>query len=221
MNSYKDTVSLQKRIVESNCQITKHPGYIPIILETKDNQLKNMIKKRKLLASRYITVSELSISIRKQLIKLSSSDALFLFINDEIFSGNTMLGVLYDGVKAKEGITSQNEKTSDMFLYITLALENTFGSDLIDNEFLKAVEKANNLKHYFGSKISSKNLLDLYGFYKRVTEGLAKVENKPGLFNVVARQKWEAWEKAGMMSKTKAMTKYIEIVNSLEKSLLI
>ena len=159
MNSYKDTTSLQTRILESNNQLQKHPNFIPVIIESNEDQIRKTIKKRKLLVSRYINVSELIFSIRKQLHGFSSSEALFLFVNDEILTGNTMIGTLYDRIKAEE---LRNPSSNDMFLYVTLALENTFGTDL--DEFNQAVDKANNLKKIYGGKISSNNLLKLYAY---------------------------------------------------------
>ena len=64
------------------------------------------------------------------------------------------------------------------------------------------------------SRPSDEDLLSLYALYKQATEGDAKGE-KPGLFNFVARAKFEAWEELAGTSGEDAMTRYIEKVRSL------
>ena len=52
----------------------------------------------------------------KKRIKLLSHEALFLFINNKMVSGNTDIGQLYDYYRDSDG-----------FLYIQYSKENTFG----------------------------------------------------------------------------------------------
>lgn len=216
MKSYKETTPLEKRIEESNRQLTKHLDYIPIVLETNDRNIASLMKKRKLLVHKNLTVSEVLTAIRKQMNNLSHSEAIFLFCQGEIIMGSEIIGNLYDRIKEGQGITLKTRHKHDMFLYIFVSAENTFGT-LIDLKlkFDEAVYKANHKKKDFSSKLSTSELLRLYGLYKRVISGLASSEAKPSFFNPVARQKWNAWEETSTMSKTKAMEEYISLVARL------
>ncbi|KPK58815.1 MAG: acyl-CoA-binding protein [Gammaproteobacteria bacterium SG8_31] len=64
------------------------------------------------------------------------------------------------------------------------------------------------------SRPSDEDLLSLYALYKQATEGDAKGE-KPGLFNFVARAKFEAWEELAGTSSEAAMREYIDKVKAL------
>ena len=45
---------------------------------------------------------------------------------------------------------------------------------------------------------------------------IAFVADKPGMFDMTGKAKWEAWNKNKGLSKDDAMTKYIELVDSLK-----
>merc|ERR1719356_1368039 len=91
------------------------------------------------------------------------------------------------------------------------------GSEL-EKEFRAAVDVIQNIpKDAKGGqgikKPSNTVLLKFYALFKQATEGKNKTP-KPGMFKMVARMKWMAWDKLGDMSKEEAMTKYLaEIVN--------
>ena len=122
MLSYKNSKSLKQRIDESHKIISKHTDYIPVIIESSDKEIIKNLKKRKFLCPKFVTSSYLICSIRKHL-KIDSSKALFLFYNDVLISGNQMVGELYDNYKNKNNITAKD----DLFFYITIRAENTFG----------------------------------------------------------------------------------------------
>lgn len=58
------------------------------------------------------------------------------------------------------------------------------------------------------------SLLKLYSFYKQATEGDVKGE-KPGMFDLVAKKKYEAWSGLQGMSADEAMNGYIAEVERL------
>ena len=122
MISYKNSKSLDNRIEESNKIISKHPGYIPVIIESTNTEIINTIKKRKFLCPGEVSSSYLMCSIRKN-IKLDSSKALFMFSDNSLISGQQIMGEVYKNYKIKHNIT----RYDDNFLYITLTCENTFG----------------------------------------------------------------------------------------------
>jgi acyl-CoA-binding protein len=61
---------------------------------------------------------------------------------------------------------------------------------------------------------SDNDLLDLYALYKQATDGDV-AGDKPGMFNFVARAKYEAWEALQGTSAKDAMQRYIDKVRSL------
>ncbi len=61
---------------------------------------------------------------------------------------------------------------------------------------------------------SDDDLLSLYGLYKQATDGDASGK-KPGMFDFVARAKFEAWEELAGTSPEDAMKAYIEKVRAL------
>jgi len=122
MMSYKNSKSLEQRIEESNKIISRHPNYIPVIIESSDPEIIKNLKKRKFLCPKDVSSSYLICSIRNNL-KLESSKALFLFYNNVLVSGQQIMGDLYEHYKIKNNITVND----DLFFYVTLTCENTFG----------------------------------------------------------------------------------------------
>ena len=59
-------------------------------------------------------------------------------------------------------------------------------------------------------------MLDLYSLYKQSTVGDV-TGKKPGMFDIVAKAKFEAWEKRKGMTKEQAMQAYVALVDELAK----
>lgn len=57
-------------------------------------------------------------------------------------------------------------------------------------------------------------LLKLYAWYKQATDGDVQGD-KPGVFDLVAKKKYEAWERLQGMSADEAMQAYIAEVERL------
>lgn len=57
-------------------------------------------------------------------------------------------------------------------------------------------------------------LLQLYALYKQATEG-DNTTAKPSLTDLVARAKWDAWNKIKGLSRDEAMQRYADLVDSL------
>ena len=57
-------------------------------------------------------------------------------------------------------------------------------------------------------------LLKLYALYKQGSAG-DNAEKKPGFSDMVARAKWDAWDKLKGMSQDEAKQQYINLVNAL------
>lgn len=58
-------------------------------------------------------------------------------------------------------------------------------------------------------------LLKLYALYKQATEGDPS-DPRPGMADMVARAKWDAWNGLKGTTRDAAMQQYIELVDSLE-----
>ena len=57
-------------------------------------------------------------------------------------------------------------------------------------------------------------LLKIYGLYKQATTG-DNADKKPGFADMVARAKWDAWNKCKGRSNDEAMQQYIDLIESL------
>ncbi|CAI4920093.1 CRE_collapsed_G0019840.mRNA.1.CDS.1 [Saccharomyces cerevisiae] len=64
------------------------------------------------------------------------------------------------------------------------------------------------------TKPSTDELLELYALYKQATVGDNDKE-KPGIFNMKDRYKWEAWENLKGKSQEDAEKEYIALVDQL------
>lgn len=77
--------------------------------------------------------------------------------------------------------------------------------------FLQAVGESKDLKE----RPSNDTLLQLYSFYKQATEGDVNGE-APGMFDFVAKAKYEAWSSLRGKTKEEAMNEYIKLVEKLK-----
>ena len=58
-------------------------------------------------------------------------------------------------------------------------------------------------------------LLKIYSLYKQATEGNNE-EAKPGMTDIVARAKWDAWKKLEGTSHDEAMQQYVALIDGLK-----
>ena len=113
---FKMEFSFDKRRIEGERIRTKYPDKVPIILEKSDSSDIPEIEKKKLLVLESLTVGQLINIIRKQ-INLHSYQAMYLFVDNTVIpSLSESLGDIY-----------KKHANKDNFLYITYAVENTFG----------------------------------------------------------------------------------------------
>ena len=115
--NFSDKFTFQERLSESTRVITKFPDRIPIVCEkNKLDMTCPDIDKHKYLVPRDITIGQFIQVIRKRIPTLPATDAIFLFIGNNIFSNNTTINSIYE-----------EKKNEDGFLYITYSRESTFG----------------------------------------------------------------------------------------------
>ncbi len=113
---FQKKFSFDKRRLEANRIIEKFPDKIPIIVEQGKSDKLPKIDKSKFLVPQDITVGQFMTIIRKR-IKLSESDAFFLFVKNNVLPSNstTMVNIY------------ESHKDEDGFLYMTYCGENVFG----------------------------------------------------------------------------------------------
>ena len=81
-------------------------------------------------------------------------------------------------------------------------------------QFDKAVIESRELP----SKPDPMTLLRMYSLFKQGTEG-DNQDEKPGFTDIVARAKWDAWDKLRGTASEKAMQDYVDLVKELQESL--
>lgn len=64
------------------------------------------------------------------------------------------------------------------------------------------------------SELDQKTLLSFYGLYKQATIGPCNT-SKPGIFNLQAKAKWNAWNELGDLTKDVAMGRYVDEMERL------
>ncbi len=81
--------------------------------------------------------------------------------------------------------------------------------------FEKAVKESKELR----SKPDNETLLRLYSLYKQATEGDINTENPPGMFDFVAKAKYDAWLKQKGITADEAMQQYADLVAQLSNKI--
>ena len=76
--------------------------------------------------------------------------------------------------------------------------------------FEQAVAESKNLSE----RPDNATLLKLYALYKQGSAG-DNSDKKPGFSDMVARAKWDAWDKLKGVSQDDAMRQYIDLINAL------
>jgi len=112
--TFKEQSSFEKRVEQSKSIMEKYPTRVPVICERLTKKIQK-IDRKKYLCPDDLTMGNFMYVIRKRL-KLDSSMAIYLFINDKIVPVSQTLGVVYDKHQDKDG-----------FLYIKYDSETTFG----------------------------------------------------------------------------------------------
>lgn len=112
---YKNQKTLQERTDESNRMKSKYPDHVAVIVQVSKHSQIPKLDKSKFLVAKSFTVGQLVYVVRKR-IELSSEQAIFLFINNELPSTSQLITQVYNEHKDKDG-----------FLYVLVSGESTFG----------------------------------------------------------------------------------------------
>ena len=95
--------------------LEKYPDRVPVYVNKKEGSNVEEITKHKYLVPKEMTMGNFIYVLRNN-IKLKSSQALFVFVDNLIVSNSEMLGEIYN-----------RHKNEDNFLYIVYSSESTFG----------------------------------------------------------------------------------------------
>lgn len=118
-SEFKKKHPLDDRKTEANRIISKYPERIPVICEKGENRSNvPILDKTKYLVPIDLSVGQFIFVIRKRM-KISSEQAIFIFINGTIPSNTSVISDIY-----------HQHRDEDGFLYVTYSGENTFGSKI-------------------------------------------------------------------------------------------
>lgn len=114
--NFKSSKTFDDRKFEAKRILSKYPNQIPVICEkAPSNKDIPPMNKFKFLVPKDLTCGQFLCIIRSR-IKLEPEKALFLFVGQNIPSGNELVSELY-----------HKNKDPDGFLYMVYSGENTFG----------------------------------------------------------------------------------------------
>jgi len=88
----------------------------------------------------------------------------------------------------------------------------------LEDRFSAAVRVIQTLPKDGPYQPSNSTKLRFYSLFKQGTEGKC-TQGKPNVWNVVARAKWEAWNRLGDMDKNDAMAEYIEELKKIVETM--
>lgn len=83
------------------------------------------------------------------------------------------------------------------------------------SDIKEAFEKAVATSKELPARPDNETLLRLYSLFKQATEGDINTENPPGMFDFVAKAKYDAWLKLKGVTAEDAMQHYIDTVGEL------
>lgn len=89
-------------------------------------------------------------------------------------------------------------------------------SDDSSSSLAEKFDRATNYLQHLVSELDQNALLAFYGLYKQATVGRCNT-SKPGIFNMQARTKWNAWNDLQDMSKESAMQAYVDKLNGIKR----
>jgi len=112
-----DKNPLDKRLAVSTKLLTEHSDRIPVIVGRAKLNETPLIKKNKFMVPGDFTFGKFIFDVRQHIAGIDSNSALFFFVSNNILPNNSaLMNDLYTKYKSSDG-----------FMYITYACENTFG----------------------------------------------------------------------------------------------
>jgi hypothetical protein len=118
---YRKNVPFDERKLKAAVILKQHPDRIPVVVECSDKlQAVHPLKKNKFIVPHELTLAQFVFIIRKHM-KLDPSHAIFVFINNKLNPGTSIMSELY-----------LHNKDEDGFMYLDVFHESTFGQGAND-----------------------------------------------------------------------------------------
>lgn len=114
-SKFQTIYPFEKRQEEAARIRVKYPDRIPVIVEITENSTLPPLDKNKYLVPADLTVGQMMYVVRKR-IKITSEQAIFIFVNNTLPTHTSMMSELYKEYKNEDG-----------FLYCSISGENCFG----------------------------------------------------------------------------------------------
>ena len=86
----------------------------------------------------------------------------------------------------------------------------------LEKQFQQALDKVRNAPEDGALKPGNEYRLRMYALYRQATAGDV-TGKKPGMFDVIGRYKYQAWESVSDMGREAVMREYIAEVQKVEK----
>lgn len=115
IQEFQKKFSFEERKAEAERITGRYPDRIPIIAELVANSTLPPLDKHKFLVPEDLSVAQFICILRKR-IKLAPEQAIFIFVNNTLPQHSALMSQIY-----------KEHKSSDLFLYFTVAGESTFG----------------------------------------------------------------------------------------------
>lgn len=113
---YRKNVPFDERKLKASLILKQHPDRIPVVVECSENlQLAFPLKKNKFIVPHDLTLAQFIFIIRKHM-KVDPAYAIFVFINNKLHPGTSVMGDMYSSNKDEDG-----------FMYLDVFQESTFG----------------------------------------------------------------------------------------------
>ncbi len=113
--SFKEKFTFEQRVTECERVRSRFPDRIPVIVERGRNSNVPLIDKNKYIVPSSLSLGQFCYVLRNRL-KLSSDQAIFLFIDNTLCTTSSLMSEIY-----------ARHKDYDGFLYVIYCGESTFG----------------------------------------------------------------------------------------------
>ena len=116
MLPFRERLAFDQRRKEYEQISRRRPDLIPFIVESHNKKDSHLLDKEKFLLPHDITMAQLQYVIRKRMSPFTKAQALFLFVKGSVPTSTSTAQQVRDAFQDEDG-----------FVYVTYALENTFG----------------------------------------------------------------------------------------------
>ena len=130
VSEYESKFPVEKRKENAEKIIAKHADRVPVLVQKSEKSLLNDIERFKYLVPRDITLAQFLSVIRKKIVAMNETQAIWLFVPDtkENADGKKKTSFVLAPTSSSMGDLYDKNKSEDAFLRIIYTEENVFGS---------------------------------------------------------------------------------------------